>query len=69
MTCRVSKTDDDYDYPEDLPQVKLNIFKSFRAKENSELTGISREDVMYSSLFCQLWKELRQYAAYKCNKS
>ena len=58
---RASKTDDDYDYPEDLPQVHLNRFKSFRAREASEQQKISGEDFIYSSLFCQLWKELRQH--------
>jgi len=64
-TARVSKTDDDYDYPEDLPLVKLNRFKSFRAVEVAEQMNISGDDMILSSMFCQLWKELRQHAAEK----
>jgi hypothetical protein len=64
-TARVSKTDDDYDYPEDLPLVKLNRFKSFRAVEVAEQMRISGEDLILSSMFCQLWKELRQHSADK----
>eukprot|EP01041_Mallomonas_annulata_P001258 gene1258-2435_t len=60
-TVKAHKTDDDYDYPDDLPQVKLNRFKSFRARESSELNKISGEDFLFSSMFCQLWKELRQH--------
>jgi len=62
---RVAKTDDDYDYPEDLPQVKLNRFKSFRAFEIAEKHGISGDDLLFSSMFCQLWKELRQHSSDK----
>lgn len=60
-TFRASKTDDDYDYPEDLPQVKINRLKSFRAREAAELSGVSGEDLKFSSMFCQLWRELRQH--------
>ena len=60
--AKVSKTDDDYDYPEDLPLVKLNRFKSFRAIEVSQLKSIPGDDLFYSTLFCQLWKELRQHS-------
>jgi hypothetical protein len=59
--ARVSKTDDDYDYPEDLPLVKINRFRSFRGIETAELSHRPGEDLLYSSMFCQLWKELRQY--------
>ena len=58
---RASKTDDDYDYPEDLPQVKINRLKSFRAREAAEVSGVSGEDLKFSSMFCQLWRELRQH--------
>jgi hypothetical protein len=64
-TARVSKTDDDYDYPEDLPLVKLNRFKSFRAVEVAEQMHIPGEDLILSSMFSQLWKELRQHAPEK----
>ena len=39
--------------------MKINRFKSFRAREASELLGIPGEDLLASSMFCQLWKELR----------
>lgn len=61
-TARVAKTDDDYDYPEDLPQVKINRLKSFRVREASELLSIPGEDLYLSSMFCQLWRELRQHS-------
>ncbi len=64
-TARTSKTDDDYDYPEDLPQIKINRLKSFRAKEASELLHIPGEDLLLSSIFCQLWKELRAHPSEK----
>ena len=56
---RPSKTEDDYDYPEDLPQIKINRIRSFRAREAAELLGVSGEDLMQSSMFYQMWKELR----------
>jgi hypothetical protein len=59
---RTLKTEDDYDYPEDLPQVKINRIKSFRTREASEKLKISGEEFLYSSMFCQLWKELRQHS-------
>jgi alpha-tubulin suppressor-like RCC1 family protein len=59
--ARAAKTEDDYDYPEDLPQIKINRLKSFRAKEASELLGIPGEDLMLTSMFCQLWRELRRH--------
>jgi hypothetical protein len=58
---RPAKTEDDYDYPDDLPHVKINRLKSFRAREASELLLIPGEDLMLSSMFCQLWRELRQH--------
>lgn len=64
-TARTSKTDDDYDYPEDLPQIKINRLKSFRAKEASQLLHIPGEDLILSSIFCQLWKELRAHPSEK----
>lgn len=60
-TGRPSKTDDDYDYPEELPQIHINRLKSFRAREASELIRIPGEDLYLSSMFCQLWHELRKY--------
>lgn len=60
-TTRAAKTEDDYDYPDDLPHVKINRLKSFRAREASELLLIPGEDLMLSSMFCQLYRELRQY--------
>lgn len=62
---KAAKTEDDYDYPDDLPQVKLNRFKSFRAKEASEFLKIPGDDLLFSSLFCQLWAELRQHSQEK----
>lgn len=62
---RTAKTEDDYDYPEDLPQIKINRLKSFRAREASEIFSIPGEDLFFSSIFCQLWKELRQFPGEK----
>ena len=61
-TARVSKTDDDYDYPEDLPLVKLNRFKSYRALDIATQMGLSGEDMILSSMFCQLWRELKHHS-------
>ena len=58
---KAAKTDDEYDYPEDLPQVKLNRFKSFRAFESSEKSGEGTEQLVFASLFGQLWRELRAH--------
>lgn len=58
---RPAKTEDDYDYPDDLAHVKINRLKSFRAREASELLKIPGEDLMLSSMFCQMWRELRQH--------
>jgi hypothetical protein len=55
---KAGKTDDEYDYPEDLPQVKLNRFKSFRALESEAGCG---EEQVFASMFCQLRHELRAY--------
>ena len=63
--ARPAKTDDDYDYPDDLPQLKINRLKSFRAREASELHGIPGEDLLQASMFCQLWRELRRHASDK----
>lgn len=60
---RSAKTDDDYDYPEDLPQIKINRLKSFRAREASELYGVPGEDLIQSSMLCQLWKELHKHSS------
>ena len=67
--ARPVRTEDDYDYPEDLPQVKINRFKSFRAREASELMGIPGDDLLSSSLFCQLWKELKHVTNEKLRMS
>lgn len=64
-TTRPAKTDDDYDYPEDLPHVKINRLKSFRAREASELLKIPGEDLILSSMFCQMWRELQQHTSEK----
>ena len=63
--AKAAKTEDDYDYPDDLPQVKLNRFTSFRAKEASEFLKIPGDDLLFSSLFCQLWQEMRQHSQEK----
>ena len=55
-----SKTEDDYDYPDDLPQVRINRIRSFRAREAADLHGVPGEDLVPSSMFHQLWSELRQ---------
>jgi hypothetical protein len=60
-TGRPSKTDDDYEYPEELPQVRINRLRSFRAREAAELLHIPGEDLYLSSMFCQLWHELRKH--------
>jgi alpha-tubulin suppressor-like RCC1 family protein len=59
-STRTSKIEDDYDYPDDLPQIKINRLKSFRAYEASQLMGISGEDLIQSSLFFQLMQQLRK---------
>ena len=63
--CRPSKTEDDYDYPDDLPQLKINRIKSYRAREAAQLLGIPGEDLIQSSMFYQLWKKLRKQSAQK----
>jgi hypothetical protein len=60
-STRPAKTEDDYDYPENLPHVKINRLKAFRAREASELMHIPGNDLLAYSMFCQLWFELRQY--------
>jgi hypothetical protein len=62
---RPSKTDDDYDYPENLPHVKINRLKALRAREAAELLSLSGEDLLLNTMFCQLWKELKQNNAEK----
>ncbi|CAM9092811.1 unnamed protein product, partial [Ectocarpus fasciculatus] len=66
---RSAKTDDEYDYPDDLPQVKLNRFRSFRAMEASAALGVPGEDLYMSTMFCQLWKELRAHSVEKLRMS
>ncbi len=56
---RPCRMEDDYDYPEDLPQIKINRIRAFRAKEAAELLGVNGESLLSSSIFYQLWKELR----------
>ena len=56
---RPTRTEDDYDYPDDLPTVSINRFKSFRAKEESEVKGLSGEDFISASMLCQVWSELK----------
>ena len=56
---RPTRTEDDYDYPDDLPTVSINRFKSFRAKEESEIKGLSGEDFISASMLCQVWSELK----------
>lgn len=56
---RQTRTEDDYDYPDDLPTVSINRFKSFRAKEESEMKGLSGEDFISASMLCQVWSELK----------
>lgn len=62
-TTRPAKTEDDYDYPEDLPHLHINRLKSFRAKEASELMNIPGEDLMMSSIFVQMWRELGLFSS------
>ena len=63
--ARAAKTDDDYDYPEDLPQIKINRLKSFRAREAAEMYGIPGDDLLHASMFCQFWKEIRNHSEEK----
>ena len=56
---RPTRTEDDYDYPDDLPTVSINRFKSFRAKEESEIRGLSGEDFISASILCQVRSELK----------
>ena len=58
---KASKAEDDYDYPDDLPQVRLNRFRAFRGREAGEILDVSGDDLLQSSLFCQLWLELRKH--------
>ncbi len=58
-STRPAKTEDDYDYPENLPHVKINRLKALRAREAAELLGLSGDDVLLNTMFCQLWKELK----------
>ena len=60
-STKPAKTEDDYDYPENLPHVKINRLKAFRAREASELMHVPGNDLLSFSMFCQLWFELRQY--------
>lgn len=64
-STRPSKTDDDYDYPDDLLQIRINRLKSYRAKEASDLIGIPGEDLIMSSMFYQLWNELKNQSSHK----
>ena len=68
-STRPSKTDDDYDYPDDLPQIRINRLKSYRAKEASDLIGIPGEDLIMSSMFYQLWNELKYQSSHKLRLS
>ena len=52
---RPCKTDDEYDYPEDLPQVKLNRYRSHRVLEYRA----EGEEILFSSMLGQLWREIR----------
>jgi hypothetical protein len=45
--------------------VKINRFRSFRSKEASDLLGVPGDDLLYNSLFCQLWRELRRHPSTK----
>jgi hypothetical protein len=58
-STKPSKTEDDYDYPENLSHVKINRLKALRAKEGAELLGLNGGDIMLNTMFCQLWKELK----------
>ena len=68
-STRPSKTDDDYDYPDDLPQIRINRLKSYRAREAADLLGIPGEDLIMSSMFYQLWNELKQQSSHKLRLS
>ena len=56
---RPSRTEDDYEYPDELPIVKINRFQSFRAREVSSSLQLSGDDLISSSMFYQLWIELK----------
>jgi hypothetical protein len=43
--------------------VRINRIKSFRAREAAELIKVDGEDLILSSMFCQLWRELRQHSS------
>ena len=68
-STRPAKTEDDYDYPDDLPQIRINRLKSYRAREASELMGIPGEDLIMSSMFYQLWNELKHQSSHKLRLS
>ena len=57
--ARPSRTEDDYEYPDELPTVKINRFQSFRAREVSGTFKLSGDDLISSSMFHQLWMELK----------
>jgi len=56
-----SRTEDEYDYPENLPHVKINRLKALRVREACELLQLSADDIFFHTLFCQFWKELAQF--------
>jgi len=58
---KAAKTEDDYDYPDDLPQVKVNRIRAYRSREASAILGIPGEDLLWSSIVSQLWCELRKH--------
>lgn len=62
---RPAKTEDDYDYPDNLPHVKINRIKAFRAREIADMLHLPGDDLMLATMFCQLWKELRPHNAEK----
>jgi hypothetical protein len=65
-----ARADDEYDYPEELPQIQLNRFRCSRARdqlvearargESGPMLHHYRELAMQHSLFEQLWSELRE---------
>src|SRR3546814_189232 len=65
-----TRSEDEYDYPEELPQVQLNRFRSSRARDqlmdakddmlSAAMLHHFRDLALQHSLFEQLWSELRE---------
>ena len=62
---KAAKTEDDYDYPADLPQLRINRIRAYRSREASTILNLPGEDLLLPSIVSQLWTELRKHASDK----